>query len=123
MEGRAIFTAAFKEDTPTHLFNEEFGDGQPQTGTSFFSRIGGVGLGELLKHTALELSGNTRATVADLDVDVALFPAHRNVDTLSRRRELDRIGKQVRQYLGEALFIDTAEAAGSRCMMVSLTSY
>src|SRR5487761_1208580 len=71
-EAATLAKRAFHPDPASMLRHDSPADGQPQTGTAFFSRVRGIHLLKALKNAGEFGSGNTSSMVRDLEYNLCL---------------------------------------------------
>src|SRR6185436_7754953 len=91
-------------------------DGQAETETAVPSRAGSVRLQERLEHICQEVAPDADAAVAHSDFNQAIAAPERGLNLAARRRELDRIGKQVAEHLMQSRLIAVKGAGRMLCL-------
>src|SRR5262249_4360728 len=117
LECRTLTQGRLNPDAPTMHFHDMLGDREPEAGTALRLGVRAVDLMELLKDAGLVLFWNAWTCISHADVEVAVDRlgsyAH-----LAGVGELDGVTHEVKQHLGEALFV--TETNGQRLGHLSL---
>ena len=87
-----------------------------RAGAALLARIGGIGLGEFLENARLEFLRDAGPLVTHPDPDLLCPPLDADRDLAAHGRELDRVGEQVGDDLGEPIAVGEHSAL-VRCLV------
>src|SRR5579864_2094564 len=104
----ALAGRAVDRDGATHCFGELFDEGEPQTGTAA-TAVFGAAAEEWLEHVGEILWSDAIASVADRELDHAVFGGNGGRDETAGRSVTDRVADQIAHDLIQALRVSQGE--------------
>ena len=112
-KGGAAAGPGFVPNRAAMMFDDGFGNAQPQSRTALGAGVGGIRLAEFLENPVFKFRGYSGSTVGDRYTQIAIQFLARDIDCAARWRELGGVGKEVAHNLDQAVLVSHDHAGMS----------